>query len=263
MAEVKLQALGLREVNFSDYDRYLTALTREGRLIEIFHKNARRGKRQMPAARLFCWSEFILSERGGRYSLREADLLHSFFGLTADINQYALACYLAELSFSLAEAGLEQPALCRLLLNALYRLERGRGDESIIRAAFEWRAMAESGYAPQLAYCGVCGNRITAPPVWFSVAMGQAADPTCAQRIGGWTELAGATLRALCHVLTAEPDKVFRFTLTGPAKQQFCTLAEQYVQYHLDRTFDSLHFYRQIKNSKNTAGKQQDNRSKL
>ncbi len=28
MAEVKLRALGLREVDFGDFDRYLTALTR-------------------------------------------------------------------------------------------------------------------------------------------------------------------------------------------------------------------------------------------
>ena len=51
MAEVKLRALGLREVDFGDFDRYLTALTEDGRRIEILCKNARRGKKQNPAAR--------------------------------------------------------------------------------------------------------------------------------------------------------------------------------------------------------------------
>ena len=46
MAEVKLRALGLREVDFGDFDRYLTALTEDGRRIEILCKNARRGKKQ-------------------------------------------------------------------------------------------------------------------------------------------------------------------------------------------------------------------------
>ena len=50
MAEVKLRALGLREVDFGDFDRYLTALTEDGRRIEILCKNARRGKKQNPAA---------------------------------------------------------------------------------------------------------------------------------------------------------------------------------------------------------------------
>ena len=61
MAEVKLRALGLREVDFGDFDRYLTVLTEDGRKVEILCKNARRGKKQNPAARQFCYSEFILS----------------------------------------------------------------------------------------------------------------------------------------------------------------------------------------------------------
>ena len=55
MAEVKLRALGLREVDFGDFDRYLTALTEDGRRIEILCKNARRGKKQNPAARQLCY----------------------------------------------------------------------------------------------------------------------------------------------------------------------------------------------------------------
>ena len=94
MAEVKLRALGLREVDFGDYDRYLTALTADGRRIEILCKNARRGKKQNPAARQFCYSEFILYERGGKYTLREAGLVHSFFPLTQDIRAVR-ACLLS------------------------------------------------------------------------------------------------------------------------------------------------------------------------
>ena len=99
MAEVKLRALGLREVDFGDFDRYLTALTEDGRRIEILCKNARRGKKQNPAARQLCYSEFILSDRGGRYTLRDADLVHSFFALAGDIEKYALSCYLNVVSF--------------------------------------------------------------------------------------------------------------------------------------------------------------------
>ena len=87
MAEVKLRALGLREVDFGDFDRYLTVLTEDGRKVEILCKNARRGKKQNPAARQFCYSEFVLSERRGRYTLREADFVHSFFPLSQDIER--------------------------------------------------------------------------------------------------------------------------------------------------------------------------------
>ena len=246
MAEVKLRALGLREVDFGDFDRYLTALTDDGRKIEILCKNARRGKKQNPAARQFCYAAFILSERGGRYTLRDADLVHSFFSLAGDIERYALACYLAEVAAALTTPDEDSPAICRLLLHALYALEGGKRDPALVKAAFEWRVMAESGYAPDLADCGVCGNAIEQPPVYFSVRAGTAADEKCARRVGGYTRLADAALRALVHVLTGEAGRVYAFALSGPAREQFCRMAEDYVQYHLGRGFDSLKFYHSV-----------------
>lgn len=247
MAEVKLRALGLREVDFGDYDRYLTALTEDGRKIEILCKNARRGgKKQMPAARQFCFSEFILLERGGRYTLREADLVRSFFELTQDIEKYALACYLAELTGALSTPDEDAPVLCRLLLGALQALSGGKRETALVKAAFEWRVMAESGYAPNLSCCGVCGRAIEQPPVCFSVAAGQAADADCAQRVGGYVPLYAGALRALVHVMMAEPPKVYAFSLGEPSHGQFCEMAEKYVQYHLGRGFDTLQFYRSV-----------------
>ena len=106
--------------------------------------------------------------------------------------------------------------------------------------------MAESGYAPDLSDCGVCGNAIEQPPVYFSVRAGTAADEKCAWRVGGYTQLADSTLRALVYVLTGEVGRVYAFALSGPAREQFCRMAEDYVQYHLGRGFDSLKFYHSV-----------------
>lgn len=246
MAEVRLRALILREVDFGDFDRYLTVLTEYGRKSEILYKNARRGKKQNPAARQFCYSELILSDRGGRYALRDADLVHSFFALAEDIERYALACYLAELAGAVTGPDEDSPAVSRLLLYALHALEGKKRDPALVKAAFEWRALAESGYAPDLADCGVCGQMITQPPVCFSVRAGTAADATCAARVGGYERLADGTLRAILHVLSVEPQKAYAFVLSGAAKEQFCRLAEAYAQYHLGRGFDSLQFYKSV-----------------
>ena len=50
MAEVKLRALVLREVDFGDWDRYLTVLAEDGRRMKILCKTARRGKKTNPAS---------------------------------------------------------------------------------------------------------------------------------------------------------------------------------------------------------------------
>ena len=94
--------------------------------------------------------------------------------------------------------------------------------------------------------CGVCGEVIENPPVCFSVRAGTAADAKCAGRVGGYAQLVDSTLRAMLHALTAEPNKVYAFALSGPAREQFCGMAEEYVKYHLGREFESLRFYRSL-----------------
>ena len=168
------------------------------------------------------------------------------FALAGDIEKYALSCYLNELTTALTVPDFDNPALCRLLLYALYALEGGKRDPALVKAAFEWRIMAESGYAPDLTSCGVCGEVIENPPVCFSVRAGTAADAKCAGRVGGYAQLVDSTLRAMLHVLTAEPNKVYAFALNGPAREQFCGMAEEYVKYHLGRGFESLQFYRSL-----------------
>ena len=246
MAEVRLRALVLREVDFGDYDRYLTALAEDGRKVEILCKNARRGKKTNPAARQLCFSAFILAERGEKYALREADLVHSFFSLAGDIERYALACYLCELVSALCDPGMESPAFCRLLLTALLALERKQRDPALVKAALELRVMAESGYAPDLQVCSICGEPVTAAPVWFSVPAGGVAHETCARRVGGCVPLENSALRALAHVLSAEPKRLSSFALTGAAAAQFSALAENYVKFHLGRGFGSLDFYHSL-----------------
>lgn len=152
--------------------------------------------------------------------------MHSFFALAGDIEKYALSCYLNELTTALTVPDFDNPALCRLLLYALYALEGGKRDPELVKAAFEWRIMAESGYAPDLTSCGVCGEVIENPPVCFSVRAGTAADAKCAGRVGGYAQLVDSTLRAMLHVLTAEPNKVYAFALNEPAREQFCNMAE-------------------------------------
>ncbi|MFQ9127179.1 MAG: hypothetical protein ACLR4Z_10840 [Butyricicoccaceae bacterium] len=104
MAEVKLRALVLREVDFGDWDRYLTVLAEErpqgGNPLQ---ERAARQKTN-PAARQLCFSEFILAREEREYALREADLVHSFFVLAEDTERYALACYPAR-----TDLGAERP----------------------------------------------------------------------------------------------------------------------------------------------------------
>lgn len=211
MTEIRLRGLVLRETDFGDCDRYLSLLTEDGRRTEILHRNAKRQRKHAASAQQFCFSEFIVSERGGRYSFRDASLIHSFFPLSQDIERYALACYLAELTGALADEQTDCPALCSVLLTALSALEKKKRDPALVKAALEWRVMAEGGYAPDLAECSVCGEPLVRPPIFFSVEAGGAADEKCARRVGGFTPLDNSAAAALRHALTIDPRAAVRF----------------------------------------------------
>lgn len=248
MQQIKAKCLVIREVDFSENDRYITVLTENGRRLEILCRNARRrGSRAANAARLFCWSELNLYESRGKFSLDDASLIRSFWGVTQDIEAYALACYFAELAGAMSDTDEEVPALPRIFLNALYAMTEQKRPLSIVKAAFELRLMAESGFAPQLAPCAVCGAELTAPPVYFSVRAGTAACEGCANRLGAdYRALSAGTLAAMRHILTCEFKRLYAFSLGGESLETLARVCEDYAVYYAERSFDSLKFYHSL-----------------
>lgn len=248
MQQIKLKCLVIREVDFSEHDRYITVLTEYGRRIEVLCRNARRkGSRAANAARLFCWSEFSLYERHGKFSFNDAELICPFWGVTQEIESYALACYMAELGAVLSSAEEDSPALTRLFLGALRLLSEHKRSPTIIKPSFELRLMAESGFLPQLDPCAVCGVSLEPDAVWFSVRAGTAACTDCARRLGAdYRQLPKGTLAAMQHIVSADLKKVYSFSLGGDSLRILNEICEDFTIYYTDKLFDSLRFYHSL-----------------
>lgn len=242
-----IHGLVIRETDFSDQDRYITVLTNSGAKIEVICRGIRRkGSRLSNAVRLFCYAEMQLYESRGRFSLHDASLVTSFWGVTQDIERYALACYFAELSSTLCQEDSLCAAITTLTLYALRALEKGKQPLPLIKAAYELRILAESGYLPQLRVCGACQSVLLAP-IFFSIREGTAVCARCAGRIGGdWTGLEQGTFAAMHHVAFCALEKVFAFTLGETSLQQLSAVCEKYAIYHVDKPFESLKFYHSL-----------------
>lgn len=172
MQHLTIKGLVIRETDFGDADRYITVLAESGARMEVLCKGVRRkSSRMAAAARLFCWSELTLYHGRGKYTLTDAELLHSFWGVAADMETYALCCYFAELAGAMTDENEETPAVTRLFLYALRAVADQKRGQKLVKAAFELRLMAESGFLPDLAVCGACQNPI-AGAVYFSVREG-------------------------------------------------------------------------------------------
>ncbi|MGM9612552.1 MAG: DNA repair protein RecO [Butyricicoccus sp.] len=248
MQHQTIKGLVIRETDFGDADRYITVLTESGARIEVLCKGVRRRNSRMAAAvRLFCWSELTLYQGRGKYTLTDAALLHSFWGVTADMETYALCCYFTELATAMTDENEEVPQVTRLFLYALRAVADQKREQKLVKAAFELRLMAESGFLPDLAVCGACQNPIEGT-VYFSVREGVVLDEACLRRLGGgdFVALPQGTYAAMAHILTCDVPRVFAFALGGASLDRLAGVCEKYALYYAERGFASLEFYHSL-----------------
>lgn len=248
MQHVMVKGLVIRETNFGESNRYITVLTDKGMKIEVLCRNVRtRNGRLYSAVRLFCFSELVLYQKGDKYTLNDATLIHSFWSITQDVEIYALSCYFSECLMAVTESLEAEPELTRLILYALRAASEQKRAKEIVKSAFELKLMALSGFSPDLSVCGACLKQIEGQ-VYFSVREGVILDANCKNRIGSsdFVALGSGTYSAMKHILSCKIEKLFSFTLSGDNLKQLSILCQQYMLYHLGRGFASLDFYNKL-----------------
>lgn len=153
------KALVLREVNYKEADKILTALTADEGKMTVSARGVRRKSGATAAAcQQLCWGEFTLYEYQGRWAVKEAAAERRFEGVRGDLEKLALASYFAEVTETLAEEGQPEPELLSLTLNSLHALDKLSLPPTQVKTAFEWKAMALAGYEPMTDGCAVCGR---------------------------------------------------------------------------------------------------------
>ena len=158
--ELRVRGLVVREVLLGETDKLLSVMTAEYGRIPIMAKGARSIKSHLiTTAQLMCYSELTFYEREGRRWLREASPIEVFYPIRLDIEGFALAQYFFSICCELFPEGNADGAadMLRLLLNSLYAIMTDLRPQPLIKAAFEFKAMALSGFAPDLDGCAECG----------------------------------------------------------------------------------------------------------
>ena len=217
------KALVLRSVDYKESDKILTLFTQEQGKLTVSARGCRkRGSAIAAGCQLLAWSEMVLYDFQGRWSVKEAAAERLFQGVRDDIARLALGCYFAEAAGLLAVEGLPSPELLSLTLNSLHALDKLSDKPlSLVKAAFEWKAMALAGYEPLIDGGMVRGED-------FSVSLPPRA------------------LAALEHILHGDPQRLFSFRLEGEALKQLAGSAEDYLLTQLERGFSTLDYYKKL-----------------
>lgn len=251
----KLTGLVLRNVQTGDNKSLVTVLSPEiGKTLITCYGAKKLTSRTMPATQPFCLCEFIVSEKNGRFTLKEACLLESFFNLRCSLEASAIGSYILETGESCAREEENESTLLSLMLNCLYALCLEDSQKEQIKTVYELRLLTELGCTPYLEGCASCGKELSGQ-LFFSPAEGGCVCPACkgsASAKGPFYLLDEATKKAMDYVLSCPPKKIFSFRLSDKGMITLARLSEECLLYNLDRSFDSLKFYKEITKNQET-----------
>lgn len=260
MQLVDAKGIVLRTVNYGERDRILTIYTEELGLITATANGSRSLKsRSLVATEQFCYSRYVLSYKNDRYTVKEVDLIESFFDLRSDIEKLSLAGYVAEVVTHVGTENMPDVPLLRLTLNTLFAIAKNKAPLRLIKGAFEMRGAAILGFLPELSVCSVCQEEGTGAVL--DVMNGSIVCERC-RRESEDTLLEEAydsvhkTIRclltdaaraALYYVICCPVEKILSFRLEKKEDlDSFSYAAETYLLNHLETGFKSLEFYKQI-----------------
>lgn len=242
--------------NYDNSDRLLTILSAELGVIRAYARGARKpGSRMCSSTELLSYSRFVLFSHRERTQVDAADVNHLFWHVREDVEKLALASYLCELSAETSPSHEELPEggareQLRLLLNCLHMLDTGKRTVSLIKPLFELRQLSMAGYMPDLVGCSRCGcfesDEFHFYPVWGELRCA-ACDVQDSARSDQYVSLNPAVLTAMRHIIYAQIEKLFQFTLSEECLVQLNSVCERYMLAQLSRSFSSLEFFRQVR----------------
>ena len=151
----------------------------------------------------------------------------------------------------------------RLTLNTLHYLESGLRNEDFLKPVFELRLMTELGMMPDLLMCRQCGTflpeRLSFFPEQGCFYCADCADYGKAEIISTPILLQKSALQAMRHIVFADFDRLFSWSLGEKNLAAVGQCAQQFVRYHLGLRIPALDFYHQIKHQ----GEENRHESKL
>ena len=242
------KALVLRGVDYKESDRILTLLTQDMGKVTVSARGCRKKNSPLSAGcQLLCWSEFVLFQYQGRWTVKECSALREFRGMRTDLEKFALGCYFAEVAELLSVEELPSPELLSLTLNSLHALDRMSCPLALVKAAFEWKAMCLAGYEPLLDACAICGQEEPAD-ARFHLREGVLHCARCRDKVGEGISmpLDGPVLAAMRHIAYGDAKRLLSFSLGEESLRLLGDLTEAYLHTQLERGFRTLDFYKQL-----------------
>lgn len=251
-----VEGLVSNAVNCGESDKMLTLITRQYGKMSVYARGGRRiSSKFMTGSLKFTYGDYVIKKSDKLNILQEANAKMTFFGLRKDIRAAALADYIAEvLSDVSVEEEPDEPTL-DLALNCLYVLSEGRRTPDDVKTVFEWRMIERLGVYPDLSGCCKCG-RSDKPWYYLDVMNGELRCRDCGgkeqspENSDGYARvtilMSGAEVYAANRLIKAKKAETFSLPTDPDVKKRLREASEKYLINHLERSYKTLDFYKEI-----------------
>jgi len=242
----KTYGIVTRYTNYRDYDRILTLFSRDKGKIQAVARGCRRPKSNLLAAsQVFCYGEFLIYAKQGKYTITQCEVLDSFYNLRTELDAFAYAAYILNLCEEAINPDEGNPFLFQLLLNSLSFLSYSDMNPLDISLIFTVKYLDNLGYRPELQHCVNCGREIN-KTVFFSPYQGGVLCEACNNRDFSAYTIHRGTIETIKYILWMELSKMNTLRMGKEIRDELKMILKPYLQYRMEKHFKSADFIEQI-----------------
>lgn len=239
-------AVVLRKLDYGEYDRIYTMLTREHGKVGVIARGVRRpASRLASALELFSRVDVQLA-RGRNLDVVTQVLRLPGHRIAADVERTAHASLIAELADRVTEDRHPVEGMFELTVLALEELatevEPRRASAYFMMCALEFL-----GYAPSLTVCAGCERPLPETAAGFSPAAGGFLCAGC--HLDGLHSVPVRAVKVLRVMAAGDIHLYRRLRLGAELMEDVELVLESQLEHHLDRRLNSLRFLRQMRTS--------------
>jgi DNA repair protein RecO (recombination protein O) len=238
MGLVETEAIALRTYNLAEADKIVVCLTRSTGLIRAVARGARRLKSRFGAGlEPFTLIAMSYYEKEGRelVSLRQAEILRSYFDLSSHVEVVAALAYMGELVIEFAPPHEPNERLFRMVNACIVAAAQTPEEMTAIVRYFEVWILKLAGFLPDLRSCVDCGRRFGEEEGAFLDAESKLRCSGCGNGLGiALSREAHTQLRAMQRLSPSDYTGVARRATTA-AQREMAQVTQQLIGRVLER----------------------------
>lgn len=232
----------VRCVNYRDYDRILTLVSPERGKLTVCARNVRRpASKRQPAAQMFCYGEFELTQNREQSTLSACHIEDNFYNLSSNLDALSHATYMVNACEEAFLPNEPNQALFALLTSCVSYLSYSDIPAKQITIVFLIQLMNILGFKPQTDTCIHCHKKIEGLANAFHPEFGGVLCAVCSG-IQGAVPMGKDALYLLNYLSNIPLDRLDTVKISKSVQDDLYHILQQYVAFRIEKKFRSLRF---------------------